>query len=120
MKKYQSHSVVQSLAAQGVWENSFDVELPRDRVYSDRNWVLLQHLLLLIAVVLLDVHEAGNLESAAFGFALVVYSPVRIVGLEGDSFVLDVLERLVHETALASLVAVRSRAVDELLLGEGL
>lgn len=43
---------------------------------------------------------------------------IRDLGVD-SMVVLDILERLIHETSIASLVAVLARAVNEILFTEG-
>ena len=52
--------------------------------------------------------------------AFLVPSHIGVAGLSIDSIILDdVFESVVHESTVASLVALRSRAVDEILLTQG-
>ncbi|MCQ9140741.1 hypothetical protein MZE11_19435, partial [Bacillus amyloliquefaciens] len=66
-----------------------------------------------------DVHEADVLRARVLGVvsALIVDPLVGVALLGVDAaVVLDVLEGVVHEPAVAAVVAVRGRAVDEVLL----
>jgi hypothetical protein len=68
-----------------------------------------------------DVDEANICGAPIFGVvaALVVLALVRVALLCVDSAVLlDILESVVHEAAVAALVAVGAAAVDEILLAE--
>ena len=62
---------------------------------------------------------AANLVSNSLaGMAGALSSMVWVVGFGGDAVLLDILESIVHETSIATVVALAGRAVDELLLGE--
>lgn len=69
-----------------------------------------------------DVDAVGDSEGLIGGVVAAGSADtlVWVLGLEGDSGVDDVVEGVVHETAVAALVAVLAGAVNELLLGEAL
>lgn len=73
-----------------------------------------------IAVGLGDISELGDFVFGELGSVLAgaVGGGVRIVGFFGDAVFDDVLETLVHQTTVASLVSVRSGAVNQLLFGQ--
>ena len=76
--------------------------------------------LLQLAFVLLDVGEAGNASHLHLLLvnAVAVDGSVRVLALDGGAILHPVLESVVHESSVATLVAEWSRTVDQLLLRE--
>jgi len=76
----------------------------------------------IIFISLLDINKAGDGGegfSGLFGVTLVILAGVRIFFFRCDSFVInDVLKAIVHETTVASLVALSAGTVNKLLFRE--
>lgn len=119
------HTVIEILrVALGVKVNALRVELERllrringDRHRADGGQSQFQF----IFVTLRHINEAliGGTRVLCVITACVVLALVRIQFLGVDSaIVLDVLERIVHESAVAAVVAVHRRAIDQILFGQ--
>jgi hypothetical protein len=66
----------------------------------------------------LNINEGGNLDLllGLVGGALAISTSVGIVRLGFEAIVFNVLEGIIHETTIATLVALSGGAVNELLL----
>jgi hypothetical protein len=116
------NTVVKGSSAGRLIEDTGDVGIPiiislnGNRVDSEGSRVDKLHLLLWG-----DIDEVGDGSSSLAGEALVAETIggfVWIVALSGDSLGHDVLEGLVHESSLASVVSIESGTIDKLLLRE--
>jgi len=87
---------------------------------GNRDWSLVESGLELSRAHRLDILESSNFTNTLRGivFADSISGSVRIVSLELKRSSLNVLESVVHETTIASVVLLG--AVNELLLGVGL
>jgi len=114
----QEDTVVKVVLA--VVEGSGLVERPVGGVNGDGDGLLDEGVSQVLAIVGVDVGEAGDGEVTAVELAETVLSGVGILSFGGDTAVLnDVVEGVVHQTTLAAQVSLESGTVDELLLGEG-
>jgi hypothetical protein len=88
---------------------------------SDGGWLLGNGSRESIVIIDGDVSETGVLEGnlGSIVLALLVNSLVWVVRLELNTELLNVLEGLVHETTIATLVTELLGAINELLLREG-
>ena len=64
----------------------------------------------------LDISVSSVLGLTGVDLASSILCSVRIVGFTDETMVFDILETVVHETAIATLVSIAGRAINKLLL----
>lgn len=101
-----------------VREDACRVKLPGLCINRNGGWLLRNSSLKTGAVALGDIGVRLDFEGSSLGLASPLFARVRIRGVGCDSVLNDVSESVVHGAAVAAMVAVRSGAVDELLLRE--
>lgn len=115
----EQDTVVKAGAAE-VLHDAAKVQLPaKASIDTNGDWTVLERGSKGLWVLWRDVREASHLSNSALLVAGAVSAGVWILSLGLDLVRLDVGEGVVHETAVAALVALFGGAVDELLLGEG-
>lgn len=117
----EEHTVVEAGSAEPLHDAS-EVELPlkTSGVDSNGDWTLLEGLGKGLWVLGGDIGETGQLGDSTLGVASAVSASVWVGRLSVHLGAFGIGEGLVHETTIATLVALRGRAVNELLLREGL
>ncbi len=101
-----------------VTEHSALVWRPVSSIYSNRNGASSQSDSQVVAIF--DISISTNLEWSCGLLAGLLDSLVWVVILVNNSFVSNELEGVIHKTSVAGLVAIRSRAINQLLLREAL
>jgi hypothetical protein len=103
-----------------VLEDTTEVELPgKGSIDSDRDWAVLEGSSESSWVVHGDIGEVRDIGNTTLGAARSISTSVWVVRLGLHLGGLGVGESIVHETTIATLVALGGRAVNELLLREG-
>lgn len=114
----QSDTVVESGSASALLHDTSLVEGPSSGVDGDGDDSLVDGRgkgLLAVG----DIDESADLDGwGSLGLASSVSGGVWVVAGELESVVLDVLESVVHQTSVTSVVSVAGGAVDELLFGQ--
>lgn len=103
-----------------VLEDTTEVELPgKGSIDSDGDWAVLEGSSESSWVVHGDIGEVRDIGNTTLGAARSISTSVWVVRLGLHLGGLGVGESIVHETTIATLVALGGRAVNELLLREG-
>jgi len=103
-----------------VLEDTTEVELPgKGSIDSDGDWTVLEGSSESSWVVHGDIGEVRDIGNTTLGAARSISTSVWVVRLGLHLGGLGVGESIVHETTIATLVALGGRAVNELLLREG-
>ena len=116
---YEKDTMIKTSSAVTCWNNASEVELHGSGIYS--NWNRLEVIRgCKLSCILLHLSEARHLGDS---FALVVVaSPIscfiRVITLTFNKVGLQVLISRFHESSIASFIALRTRAIYELLFWE--
>lgn len=113
--------MVEASSAELAREDSTGVELNGVGGNGNRGWVQGDGGKESVAIVLRNILPASDDDVGVLGLsglALLISTLVWVSSLELDTVLLDVVEGVVHQTTVATVVSFSSRAVNELLLGE--